>query len=309
MASKSVFWILLLVNETFRGLSKLQEPTNVIVKSVNLKSVLHWDASPDLQGPVTYHVEYKLNDVDAKWTPVENCVHTTRTECNFSVIAPYYCPVVLQVRADNGSDTSAWVQSKAFCALHDTEIGPPTVSLDSQAGEIYVRFSIPGDAMKEYFTQWIHSVTYWKEGDSVKFSTETKENFVQLTEVESGVRYCVQVTSQEYQYNPHRAGISSPEQCLDNTKDEVAQVTSLVLILAATLVFACLLTAACFFVVRRTYGCAKDLLNPVWSVPEDIAEFLTHRSPGDSFTPPDVADVPEEAIDRVQVLDAKDDVT
>ncbi|XP_058885922.1 interferon alpha/beta receptor 1a-like isoform X2 [Acipenser ruthenus] len=289
--------LVLILTATTRGIAGLPKPQNVKINSMNLRSVLLWD--PVSSKATSYDVEYKDISVD-QWSIIKECESTDKTECDFTDSIRHYDRVTLRVRARSGSNTSAWVETKQFYPLRDTDLGPPIVKLEVEAGVLYVSISDPlenstNQSLKFYYRQLKYQVTYWKKHEKRTELDPSPNTSVKLEELEPGAMYCVEVkTVEDYYHNNKKVGKPSKVDCKYIYDNDPTKVVVFVVLSAVVI---SLFVIGCFFLVRYTPGYIKDLLHPAWNVPEHIAEFLSRSSEGLN-----VRCISEEKFDTVSVL-------
>ncbi|XP_041115335.1 interferon alpha/beta receptor 1a-like [Polyodon spathula] len=289
--------VVLILAAITRGNAGLPRPQNVKIKSVNLRSVLHWD--PVSTEATAYDVEYKLVDFH-QWSAIKECASTNKTECDFTDSIHHYYNVQLRVRARSGSNTSAWAETKQFCPLSHTELGPPGVKLEVESGVLYVSISDPlenstNQSLKYYYEQLKYQITYWKEREKMIELDPSPSTSVRLEELEPGAMYCVEVKAvEDYYHVNNQVGKPSKVDCktiYDNSPTKVV----VPVVLGAVIIF--LFVIGCFLLMRYTPGHIKDLLHPTWNFPDHIAEFLNRSSEGMN-----VRCDSEEKFDNVSVL-------
>ncbi|KAK6487031.1 interferon alpha/beta receptor 1a-like [Huso huso] len=280
-----------------QGIARLPKPQNVKIKSVNLRSVLHWD--PVSSEAPSYDVEYKHVDFH-QWSVIKQCESTDKTECDFTDSIRHHYNVTLRVRARSGSNTSAWVETEHFCPLSHTELGPPSVTLEVESRVLYVSISDPlenstNQSLKHYYTQLKYQVTYWKEHEKMIELDPSPNTSIGLEELEPGAMYCVEVkTVEDYYHVNNQVGKPSKVDCKYIYDNDPTKVVFFVVLSAVVI---CFFVIGCFFLVRYTPGYVKNLLHPAWNVPDHIAEFLSRSSEGLN-----VRCVSEEKFDTVSVL-------
>ncbi|XP_041128605.1 interferon alpha/beta receptor 1a-like isoform X2 [Polyodon spathula] len=264
--------VVLLLAAIREGVAGLPEPQNVKIKSVNFRSVLHWD--PVSSEATAYDVEYKLVNVH-QWSAIKECESTDKTECDFTGIIDHYNDVKLRVRARSGSNTSAWVETEHFNPLNNTELGPPSVKLEVESGVLYVSISDPlenrtNQSVKHYYAQLKYQVTYWKEHEKMIELDPSPSTSIRLEELEPGALYCVEVKAvEDYYHINNQVGKPSKVDCKYIYDNDPTKVVVFVVLGAVVI---CLFVIGCVFLVRNTPGYVKDLLHPAWNVPGHIAE-------------------------------------
>lgn len=149
----------------------LSTPTNVHLTSYNLNLVLRWDSPEQPASSLIYTTEYKSTVTDYK----VGCVNISMLECDFTM-----CPNTSifeygkyrgRVRAQLGTESSAWVDSNEITMDRDTVIGPPNVSLLSNGAVVEVSIKDPLfkiSALRNVYNLATYNITYWKDGQKEK---------------------------------------------------------------------------------------------------------------------------------------------
>ncbi|NXC24134.1 INGR1 protein, partial [Campylorhamphus procurvoides] len=112
-------------------------PTEIVVKSENLKTLLHWQYPPVSETP-HFIVEIKPYN-SGSYEPIATCVNTSAHFCDISgVICDLYSSHWLRVKAVIGSQESEFVETNEFILQRHGKIGPPKLNLSSHGNKIVV---------------------------------------------------------------------------------------------------------------------------------------------------------------------------
>ncbi|KAM4609113.1 cytokine receptor family member b4 [Polymixia lowei] len=253
-----------------RVVSGLNGPRNVRVTSYNMDMVLEWDP-PENANNVVYKTEYNTSVSDYR----DGCVNTTELRCNFTsqvvfltVFGKYTC----RVRAEQGGERSAWVESSSIVMDKHSTIGPPSVSLVPIGANMDVSITDPVfriSNLRGVYNQATYNITYWKKGqeEKAKSMSGVQQNRVVLSKLEPWTKYCVQVQiNTEMNANPSQL---SNVTCESTTIEEetpwmAAVVTFVVMAMVMSLV-------AVAVVYRKAIS---HLLCPKDSLPQHLKEYL-----------------------------------
>lgn len=277
----------------------LRTPANVRLTSYNMNLVLKWDSPEPPASGLIYTTQYKSSV--AEYRP--GCVNISSPECDFTrldVSIFEYGKYTGRVRAQLGSESSAWVESNQITLDKDTIIGPPNVSLHSNGATIEVVIKDPVLMISEFrnvYTFATYNITYWRDGQKEKARnlSHRQQNRVVLSDVDPWTKYCVQVQIHE-ERNPNP---STPSRavCESTTTDEevpwvAAVVTFVVMAMAVALV-------AVAVVYRKKISqslCPKDAL------PQYFKEYLLAPPNSSMYVAMCNSKPPEEIYHQVNII-------
>ncbi|KAG7239136.1 hypothetical protein INR49_030017 [Caranx melampygus] len=170
------------------GSGILSRPTNVSLTSYNMNLVLRWSPPEGAARNVVYTTEY--NTTVSPYTVA--CVNISTFECDLTRLNTStiweYGKYTGRVRAQLGSDSSAWVESNPITLDKDTIIGSPTVSLFSNGATLEVSIEDPVFVVSELRQALNRS--------------PIQQNRVVLSGLDPKTKYCVQVQINT-DSNPH----------------------------------------------------------------------------------------------------------
>ncbi|XP_064008514.1 interleukin-10 receptor subunit beta isoform X2 [Pogoniulus pusillus] len=252
------------------------KPQNARIISVNLHSILQWDAPGFHKGNISYTVQSK--SINFPGNTYENVVtNLTLTECNISSL-PVYGNYILQVRAESENDHSDWV-SIIFKPMDDTVIGPPDVKVRSESGSLHVDFVGPfaehdNWSLKQYYGSWNYRILYWKKDSSTEVThIDTEHNSEILSQLEPWTIYCVQVQAVIPEWN--KTGEPSGELCEQTTHNGVTPVWIIVTIVIGSMLAIVISVPVCFFSLLYLYRHTKHIFCPSYIFPQHLKEFLS----------------------------------
>ncbi|XP_060944063.1 interleukin-10 receptor subunit beta-like [Limanda limanda] len=154
----------------------LSRPTNVNLTSYNMNLVLSWNPSKGAANNLVYRTEYKTSVT----TYTTGCVNISTLECDFTrLILPSITEngkYTGRVRAQLGSESSAWVESNHITLDKDTIIGSPNVSLVSNGAAIEVSIIDPVmviSTLRNVYIFATYEITYWKDSQKHKITSKS----------------------------------------------------------------------------------------------------------------------------------------
>ncbi|XP_063249390.1 interleukin-10 receptor subunit beta [Prinia subflava] len=273
----------------------IPKPRNVRITSVNLKSILQWDAPRFPKENLTYTVQYKSSSLRG------DAPRTLRTglrqpRCDVSALSPYV-RYTLRLCARAGPRRSRWA-TLSFRAMDDTTIGPPEVRLRSEAGALHVDFSGPfaqrqqeGWPLRQYYGSWAYRILYWRDstdtqpGSAPRVSqVDTTHNSEVLSQLEPWTLYCVRVQAVVPELN--KSGELSTELCEQTTHNGVTPVWITVTVLVGSMLVMVTAVTAGFFCSFYLYRLAKHIFCPSYVFPQHLKEFLSKPASAPQPFPP-----------------------
>ncbi|XP_064261214.1 interleukin-10 receptor subunit beta-like [Passer domesticus] len=260
-------------------------PRNVRITSVNLHSILQWDAPSFPRGNLTYTVQSK-----SIYYPGDT-FETLRTElrlpqCDVSSLSPYGS-YALRLRAEAGRLRSPWV-TLAFKPMDDTSIGAPEVRLRSDAGALHVDVSGPFAEHEQerwplrlYYGSWRYRILYWKRGStdtdppsaSRVAEVHSRHGSEVLAPLQPWTVYCVRVQALLPEWN--KTGQLSRELCEQTTHNGVTPVWIIVTVLVGSMLVVGTAVTGCFFSSFYLYRLTKHVFFPSYVFPQHLKEFLS----------------------------------
>ncbi|XP_010774316.1 cytokine receptor family member b1 [Notothenia coriiceps] len=175
-------------------ISSLPAPVNLSMESVNFRHILSWDPGPGTPQGTNYKIIKRVEKKASKKTPSSK---TTSIKLKLKSEVEYE----LTVQASYNQTLSAESKPYIFQPFTQTKIGPPNASLLGCGNCIQVNISFPeadrsaklNKSMKTFYgARFV--VSWWKpEEEGMKWSMETRETSITLTNLQNGTEYCVQV--------------------------------------------------------------------------------------------------------------------
>ncbi|KAE8604895.1 hypothetical protein XENTR_v10014883 [Xenopus tropicalis] len=173
--------------------AKLPTPSNIYMKSSNMKHCLYWDPILNAEGTVKYSVqvqgEYERHYKSQHWTNVDSCQSITAHWCNVTEEIASTVQYELRVRAELGSQNSDWAKLETPFNRNTSVLTPPAIKFHSTGPLLTLE--------TEYFgPQFIFFVFYWKKGHKDKVVSKKMyrgATIFHLEKAEGGHEYCAQV--------------------------------------------------------------------------------------------------------------------
>ncbi|XP_032625902.1 interferon gamma receptor 1 [Chelonoidis abingdonii] len=133
-------------------------PTNVVIESLNFKTILRWDYMR-MPEPPHFIVEIQPYEL-GKYKPVSICMNTTKHYCDLSKeIEDLTQSHWARVKAFIGLEESEYVETKEFVLRRDGKIGPPTLNVSIERDQIRVEIR-PLRAVRKY-KDFTYKVFLW----------------------------------------------------------------------------------------------------------------------------------------------------
>ncbi|XP_062258736.1 interleukin-10 receptor subunit beta-like [Platichthys flesus] len=279
----------------------LSGPTNVNLTSYNMNLVLRWNPSKGAANNLVYRTEYKTSVT----TYTTGCVNISTLECDFTrLIYPSITEngkYTGRVRAQLGSESSAWVESNHITLDKDTIIGSPNVSLLSNGAAIEVSIIDPVmviSTLRNVYIFATYKITYWK--DSQKHKAKNISNILQnrvvLNDLDPWTKYCVQVQIKT-ERNPNP---SQPSRifCESTTNEQEPPWV------AAMLTFVFMAMGAALVVIVVVYRKSiSHFLCPTDSLPQHFREYLLAPPNSYIYLVMQNSHPPEEIYHKVRIIE------
>ncbi|XP_075707084.1 interleukin-10 receptor subunit beta-like [Rhinoderma darwinii] len=267
------------------GFGNLPGPINVTMESINFRNILRWNRPTDLEGDVTYTVQYKM-DVRSSKTDYKTICVTQELQCIASVIS--YNSYV-RVNAKLQLNISDWV-TIYFDPYSHTIIEAPEVKVSSRSG--YLDVSINGPfvgsndvSVKEKYGELIYRVAYWKESDPAnELVVSTTQNTEILHDLDTWTMYCVKV--QAYVSYNDKAGEFSPVICKKTTNDDRTPSWKIALLFLGSMVLAVVFILIVIVLIIKAYKMTRYIFFPSYSFPQHLKEYLNKPFYNTSYLSP-----------------------
>ncbi|XP_060943949.1 interleukin-10 receptor subunit beta-like [Limanda limanda] len=283
----------------------LSRPTNVNLTSYNMNLVLSWNPSKGAANNLVYRTEYKTSVVTNYTT---GCVNISTLECDFTRLSHPSHPSITEngkytgrVRAQLGSESSAWVESNHITLDKDTIIGSPNVSLVSNGAAIEVSIIDPVmviSTLRNVYIFATYKITYWKDSQKhkAKHISNIIQNRVVLNDLDPWTKYCVQVQIKT-ERNPNP---SKPSRifCESTTNEQEPPWV------AAILTFVFMAIAAALVVIVVVYRKSiSHFLCPTDSLPQHFKEYLLAPPNSNIYLVMQNSHPPEEIYHKVRIIE------
>ncbi|CAB1447331.1 unnamed protein product [Pleuronectes platessa] len=279
----------------------LSRPTNVNLTSYNMNLVLRWNPSKGAANNLVYRTEYKTSV-----TPyTTGCVNISTLECDFTrLIHPSITEngkYTGRVRAQLGSESSAWMESNHITLDKDTIIGSPNVSLLSNGAAIEVSIIDPVmviSTLRNVYIFATYEITYWKDSQKhkAKHISNIQQNRVVLNDLDPWTKYCVKVQIKT-ERNPSP---SKPSRifCESTTNEQEPPWV------AAMLTFVFMAMAAALVVIVVVYRKSiSRFLCPTDSLPQHFKEYLLAPPNSNIYLVMQNSHPPEEIYHKVRIIE------
>uniref|UniRef100_A0A7N8X3A6 Interleukin 10 receptor, beta n=1 Tax=Mastacembelus armatus TaxID=205130 RepID=A0A7N8X3A6_9TELE len=291
----------------FGVLGVFSTPTNVRLTSYNMNLVLRWDPPEGAESSLVYTAEYKTSVTSYS----VGCVNIFSLECDFtypdtsmrsSIIE--YGKYTGRVRAQLGSESSAWVESNQITLDKDTIIGSPNVSLMSNGATIEVTIKDPVftiSTLRDVYMFATYIITYWKDGqkEKAKHISKIQQNHVVLDDMDPWTKYCFQVQIKTDR-NPNH---NKPSEivCESTTNDEeVPWVGAMVTFVVMATAVALVVVAVVYRKMISHFLCPKDAL------PQHFKEYLLAPPTSSMYLAMLNSHPPDEIYHSVSIIAEKD---
>ncbi|XP_075937160.1 interleukin-10 receptor subunit beta-like [Anarhichas minor] len=277
----------------------LSAPTHVRLTSYNMNLVLMWDSPEGPASSIVYTTEYK-SSVAVSFNKV-GCLNISNLECDLShlnISIFQYGKYMGRVRAQSGTESSAWTESNQITLDKDTIIGSPDVSLSSNGAAIEVSIKDPVfmiSALREVYHSATYNITYWQHGqrEKARSNSNIQQNRVVLNDLDPWTKYCVQVQIIT-EWNPSKP---SAAVCESTTSEEEAPWV------AAGVTFGIVAISVALVVVTVVYRkhishflCPKDAL------PQHFKEYLLAPPNSSMYLAMRNSHPPDEIYNQVSII-------
>uniref|UniRef100_A0A8C2WQK7 Fibronectin type-III domain-containing protein n=1 Tax=Cyclopterus lumpus TaxID=8103 RepID=A0A8C2WQK7_CYCLU len=249
----------------------LSTPTNVRLTSYNMNLMLTWDPPDRPASGLVYTTQSKSSVSDYK----VGCVNISNLECDLSHLNNSifeYGKYTGRVRAQSGTESSAWEESNQITLDKDTIIGSPNVSLVSNGAAIEVSIKDPVfaiSALRKVYHSANYNITYWKDGqrEKARSNSNIQQNRVVLNDLDPLTKYCVQVQI----ITERTPNLSKPSAAVcesTTTEEEVPWVAAVGTFCTVAMAVALVVVAVVYRKHMSQFLCPKDTL------PLHLKEYL-----------------------------------
>ncbi|XP_034410766.1 cytokine receptor family member B16 isoform X3 [Cyclopterus lumpus] len=173
-------------------LCTLAAPSSACMRSVDMTHVLRWRpplAACDtaLLYSVQFQGEFELMHLKGTWLNAPECQLIPHTRCDLTFDLGSDSDYNLRVRAQCGSELSAWTELSPPFNRRDTVLMAPAMSVTAVGDALQVTFAkLPLTA--------VVSVTVWKSGDelqAVVYTMPADQAVLHVAALQEGAEYCV----------------------------------------------------------------------------------------------------------------------
>ncbi|KAM6955855.1 LOW QUALITY PROTEIN: interleukin-10 receptor subunit beta-like [Lycodopsis pacificus] len=273
----------------------LGAPTHVRLISYDMNLVLMWDSAEGPASSIVYTTEYKSSVADS--FDKVGCVNISNLECDLTAIFQYG-KYTGRVRAQSGTESSAWMKSNQITLDKDTVISSPDVSLSSSGAAIEVSIKDPVfmiSALREVYHSATYNITYWQHGQREKARSKSniQQNRVILSDLDPWTKYCVQVQIIIAGRNPSKP---SAAVCESTTSEEAPWV-------AAVVTFGIVAMSVALVVVAVMYRKhISHFLCPKVALPQHFKEYLLAPPNSSMYLAMRNSHPPDEIYNQVSVI-------
>ncbi|KAL6101071.1 il10rb [Pungitius sinensis] len=242
----------------------LSPPTNVRLTSYDMNLLLVWDSPKGAASGLVYTTEYKGYSPEYS----VGCVNISSLECDLTRLSKSiseYGKYTGRVRAQLGTQSSAWMESNQITLDQDSIISSPNVTLFSNGAAIEVSITDPVftiSALRKVYHSATYNITYWKDGqkEQARSMSNIQQNRVVLSDLDPWTVYCVQVQINiEWKLNPSNPNTAV---CESTTTEEAPWVAAMVTFGIVAVTVALLVVAVVYRKPITHVLCPKDLLPP-----------------------------------------------
>ncbi|NXF73626.1 INAR1 protein, partial [Sclerurus mexicanus] len=180
------------------GQEPLQSPQDIRVHVVNTNFTLGW-SHPGKEPGLRFSAEYRGPDSrGAEWEALPGCRNVSGTACDFSVaIREYYDIHYLRVRAQRAGQVSPWSRVLEMVPVHEAQIGPPGLELQSTNGDIKIKISPPeanqGRRMWLDDLSFKYNLVFWEDSANSQLRSQTVFPIDTIGGLEAETPYCFRV--------------------------------------------------------------------------------------------------------------------
>ncbi|XP_067849310.1 interferon alpha/beta receptor 1a-like isoform X1 [Heptranchias perlo] len=301
---------------TLEVFGEIQSPTNIQIHALNLKYLLKWDDEQRSNYSMKYTVQYRsLPSLEAQqvnhtmnsvaigvWKDVKGCQSISRTECDFtSKDILFLGKYILRVRAQRGSQKSAWLKSKPFTPFKQNEIGPPSVHVKSKGDLLNVHIYNPqmenNESILKFYEDIVYRISFWKNDSYETRNMKNSTGKVVPLKLEPWTTYCLRVQAFSTTFN--RLGQFSPVVCEKTDGTILLWQIGVAFLISLAVVF--VVVVGCSFCIHHMYRCIKYAFFPPHTLPEHIQTYFSESSQNAPFLVLASEDA-EECCDQIKVI-------
>ncbi|KAK9538149.1 hypothetical protein VZT92_005702 [Zoarces viviparus] len=277
----------------------LGAPTHVRLTSYDMNLVLMWDPPEGPASSIVYSTQFK-SSVSLDFDKV-GCVNISNLECDLSRLNTIfqYAKYTGRVRAQSGTESSAWMESNPITLDKDTVISSPDVSLSSNGAAIEVSIKDPVfmiSALREVYHSATYNITYWQHGQREKARSKSniQQSRVVLNDLDPWTKYCVQVQIIITDRNPSKPSAAVCEST--TSKAEAPWVAAVVTFGVVAMSVALVVVAVLYRKHISHFLCPKDAL------PQHFKEYLLAPPNSSMYLAMRNSHPPDEIYNQVSVI-------
>nr|XP_040028348.1 cytokine receptor family member B16 isoform X2 [Gasterosteus aculeatus aculeatus] len=190
MRMMRVMRVMFLLNVTNSAVWMLPSPASVSMESVDMRHVLKWRplqarCVPAVLYSVQFQGEFELTQ--NRWVDAPDCQLIPLAQCDLTFDLGSDSDYNLRIRAQCGSQRSAW-----------TDLQPPFNRRDTVLVAPEMAVTVAGDALQVSFLQLpptaVVMVTVWKKGHELQaavYSMPAEQVVLHVAALQEGAQYCV----------------------------------------------------------------------------------------------------------------------
>ncbi|XP_037313882.2 cytokine receptor family member B16 [Pungitius pungitius] len=183
--------IMFLLSFTNSDVWMLPSPTSVSMESVDMRHVLKWrplqaQCTPVVLYSVQFQGEFELSQ-NGRWVDAPDCQMIPHAQCDLTVDLGSDSDYNLRLRAQCGSQRSAWSKLRPPFNRRDTVLMAPKMAVTTAGDALQVSFlQLPPTA--------VVMVTVWKKGHELQaavYSMPAEQGVLHVAALQEGAQYCV----------------------------------------------------------------------------------------------------------------------
>ncbi|XP_040911746.1 cytokine receptor family member B16 isoform X2 [Toxotes jaculatrix] len=174
------------------GVWMLPAPSRVSMESVDMRHILRWrplqaSCNTSVLYSVQFQGEFELTVLNSSWVDAPECQQIHYTRCDLTFDLGSDSDYNVHVRAQCGSQLSAWTELNPPFNRRDTVLAVPKMTVSAVGGALQVSF----DRLPRTVSV---SVTVWKRGDELQaavYKLHAEQTVLYVAALQEGAEYCV----------------------------------------------------------------------------------------------------------------------
>ncbi|XP_060940468.1 cytokine receptor family member B16 [Limanda limanda] len=192
----TVSLLLMMILVLLDGVRTLSAPDTVSMESTDMIHILRWrplqaSCNTSILYSVQFQGEFELTVLDGSWVDAPECRLIQHTHCDLTLDLGSDSDYNVHVRAQCGSQPSAWAELRPPFNRRDTVLTVPEMKVSPAVQGLHVVFeNLPLNA--------VVMVTVWKTGEELQaqvYSVSAEEAELEVDALQEGGRYCVRAQS------------------------------------------------------------------------------------------------------------------